>query len=107
MPKISLKEFANERIKEFWQPYEIAFVDSVALRLAKIQGAYNWHTHKDEDEFFLVVEGEISIETEEETVNLKEGEGYLIKRRLRHRSKSEHPATILLIEPKKTKTKGE
>jgi len=106
MPKISLKEFAKEKIKEFWQPYDIAFVHNVALRIARIQGAYSWHTHKDEDEFFLVIEGEITIETEEETVILKEGEGYLVKRGLRHRSKSEHPATILLIEPKKTKTKG-
>ncbi len=106
MEKINLRA-AGRRIGGFWQPHEIALVNNTALRLAKILGAYDWHVHKSQDEFFLVVEGEVSVETEEGTVNLKEGEGCLVKRGMSHRSKSDNPATILLIEPISTVTKGE
>ena len=106
MEKINLKE-TSRRIDGFWQPYEIALINDTALRLAKILGAYNWHVHKNEDEFFFVVEGEVSVETENGSVDLKEGEGFLVKRGTRHRSKADKPATVLLIEPISTVTKGE
>lgn len=106
MKKIALKEVGH-RIHAFWQPREIAIVNNTALRLAKILGPYNWHVHKNEDEFFLVVEGEVSVDTEDGTIDLKEGEGFLVPRGTRHRSKSDSPATILLIEPTSTLTKGE
>jgi mannose-6-phosphate isomerase-like protein (cupin superfamily) len=106
MAKISLKELID-KVREPWQPIDVAYVNETALRIAKIEGAYNWHTHRDEDELFLVLKGKIYIDTEEGSVELKEKEGYLVKKRTRHRSRAEKPAWILLVEPIKTKTKGE
>jgi mannose-6-phosphate isomerase-like protein (cupin superfamily) len=90
-----------------WQPKDVAYVNNTALRIAKIQGTYHWHTHRNEDEFFYVLKGEICIDIQEASVTLKKHEGYLVKRGTRHRSRAEKPAWILLIEPIKTKTKGE
>ena len=106
MKKINLKKLIKE-IKEPWEPQNIVLVDETALRIAKIEGAYNWHTHREEDEFFLVLKGKIFIDTEEGSIELNEMEGYLVKKGTRHRSRTEKPAWILLIEPIKTKTKGE
>ena len=106
MAKINLKELID-KVREPWQPIDVAYVNETALRIAKIEGAYNWHTHRDEDELFLVLKGKIYIDTEEGSVELKEKDGYLVKKGTRHRSRSEKPAWILLVEPIKTKTKGE
>jgi mannose-6-phosphate isomerase-like protein (cupin superfamily) len=106
MAKISLKKLIG-KIKEPWQPMDAAYVNDTAIRIAKIEGIYNWHTHRDEDEFFLVLKGKIHIDTEEGTVELEEKDGYLVKKGTRHRSRAEKPAWILLVEPIKTKTKGE
>ncbi len=106
MSKINLKEI-DKKLKEPWQPQDVCYVNETALRIAKIDGAYKWHTHQNEDEFFFVVKGKIFIDLERESIELKEGEGYLVKRGTRHRSRSEKPAYVLLVEPIKTKTKGE
>ena len=106
MKKINLQKLIKE-IKEPWEPQNIVLIDETALRIAKIEGAYNWHTHREEDEFFLVLKGKIFIDTEEGSIELNEMEGYLVKKGIRHRSRTEKPAWILLIEPIRTKTKGE
>jgi mannose-6-phosphate isomerase-like protein (cupin superfamily) len=106
MDKIKLKEIIKD-IKQPWQPKDIAYINDTALRIARIEGVYNWHTHRDEDEFFLVLKGSIVIDTEEGETELKENQGFLVKRGKRHRSRAKKPAWILLIEPTRTKTKGE
>ena len=106
MKKITFMEVIKE-IKETWEPRNVAFINETALRVAKIEGAYKWHTHLKEDEFFLVLKGNIFIDTEEGSIELNEMDGYLIKKGTRHRSRTEKPAWILLIEPSTTKTKGE
>lgn len=106
MKKVRLKELIKD-IKEPWQAMDAVYVNDIALRVAKIQGEYNWHTHQKEDEFFLVLKGKIYIDTDKGSVELKENEGYLVEKGKRHRSRAEKPAWILLIEPTKTKTTGE
>lgn len=106
MAKISLKKIVKE-LKDPWQPKDILHVHQTALRVAKINGPYNWHVHLNEDEFFLVLKGKIFIDTDKESIELKENEGYLVKRGIKHRSRSSKPAWVLLIEPVLTKTKGE
>lgn len=106
MKKVRLKELIRD-IKEPWQAMDAVYVNDTALRIAKIQGEYNWHTHQKEDEFFLVLKGKIYIDTDKGSVELNENEGYLVEKGKRHRSRAEKPAWILLIEPTRTKTTGE
>jgi len=106
MQKINFQDII-ERIKDPWEPKDIAFISDTALRVAMIHGAYDWHTHRSEDELFFVLKGKIYIDTEQQTIELNELEGFLVKKGTRHRSRSEAPAWVLLFEPKQTKTKGE
>ncbi|MCP5107714.1 MAG: cupin domain-containing protein [bacterium] len=107
MAKIILRELIK-KVSEKWEPEDVAFINDAAIRIAKVQGAYDWHTHPAEDEFFLVIEGKIFIDTDsvDGTVELGAMEGYKVKRGTRHRSRTDGPAWVLLIEPTKTKTKG-
>jgi mannose-6-phosphate isomerase-like protein (cupin superfamily) len=106
MKKIKLKDIIKD-VKDPWQPKDIAYINDTALRIAKIHGVYNWHTHRDEDELFLVLKGKIFIDTEEGAVELRENEGFLVEKGTRHRSRAKKPAWILLVEPTRTKTLGE
>jgi mannose-6-phosphate isomerase-like protein (cupin superfamily) len=106
MKKIIFQELV-EKVKEVWEPQDVAFINETALRLAKVEGAYDWHTHQHEDEFFFVLKGKVFIDTMEGSVELNEMEGFLVKRGIRHRSRTVDPAWVLLIEPSRTKTKGE
>jgi len=106
MDKLDFKELMTN-IKEPWQPVDVAYVNDTALRIAMIQGVYDWHTHRDEDELFYVLRGKIAVDTPDGSVELGEREGYLVKQGTRHRSRAEKPAWILLVEPIRTRTKGE
>jgi mannose-6-phosphate isomerase-like protein (cupin superfamily) len=106
MTKVRFKELIKQ-IKEPWQAVDVAYIDEMALRLAMIEGEYNWHIHRNEDEFFYVLKGKIFIDTDNETIELKENEGYLVKSGIRHRSRTKKRAWILLIEPIRTKTTGD
>ena len=105
MTMIKFRELA-EKVNEIWEPLDVAFINEAALRIAKVDGAYKWHTHQKEDEFFFVLKGNVFIDLEGKSVELKENEGFLVKKGTRHRSRTEEPAWVLLIEPTKTKTKG-
>ena len=106
MAKINLKRLISET-KDPWQPRDLLHIHQIALRIAQIKGAYDWHVHLHEDEFFLVLKGKIYIDTEDESIELKENEGFLVKRGIRHRSRAKKSAWVMLIEPVMTKTKGE
>jgi mannose-6-phosphate isomerase-like protein (cupin superfamily) len=99
-----------KKVQEIWEPYDAGFINETALRVAKVEGPYNWHTHPGEDEFFMVLKGKVFIDTnaEDGTIELNELEGYVVKRGIRHRSRTEpgKPAWLLLVEPTRTKTKG-
>jgi len=105
MTKIMFMELVK-KVNEMWEPLDVAFINETALRIAKVDGAYKWHTHQKEDEFFFVLKGNVFIDLEGKSVELKENEGFLVKKGTRHRSRTEEPAWVLLIEPTKTKTKG-
>jgi mannose-6-phosphate isomerase-like protein (cupin superfamily) len=107
MKKIDFLELIA-KLKKPWQVMDVITVNNASLRLAKIEGAYEWHTHQKEDEFFLVLKGKIFIDTNTEgTIELNEMESYLVEKGIRHRSRAEKPAWVLLVEPPATKTMGE
>ena len=107
MNKINLHDLIA-KVKKTWQILDVVDIHDTALRIAKIEGAYQWHTHQQEDELFIVLKGKVFIDTNRDgTIELEEMEGYLVEKGVRHRSRSEKPAWVLLIEPKKTITLGE
>jgi mannose-6-phosphate isomerase-like protein (cupin superfamily) len=97
----------GEKIAIPWSPINIARVNDCVVRVVRIEGEFTWHAHRNEDEFFLLIAGSAVIQTENGDVVLQEGEGALIPRGLRHCSRSDNGAVMLVFEPWTTKKEGD
>jgi mannose-6-phosphate isomerase-like protein (cupin superfamily) len=62
----------------------------------------DWHSHENEDEFFLVVSGHLDIHLRHSVISLDPGEFYVVPKGVEHRPVAVEGAEIVLIEPKAT-----
>lgn len=95
------------RIDEHWSPKIAAEANGWHLKLVKVRGEFVWHAHPDTDDFFLVLDGELTIQLEDGDVHLRPGELYVVPRGVRHCPRAEHEAHVLLIEPRGTRNTGD
>lgn len=93
--------------RDHWSPRTIGRVNDYELKLAKVQGEFVWHQHDETDEVFLVIDGELSIDTPDGAVVLGPRETVTIPRGMQHRPRAEHETTILLLEPTGVVNTGE
>jgi len=94
-------------LTEYWSPRVIGEVDDSYVKVAKVHGSLAWHSHENEDELFLVLKGHLRIEMESETVELNEGEMFVVPRGVRHNPIAQDECHILLIERKTTLHTGD
>ena len=87
------------QFSEHWSPRIIASLNDQEVKLAKFQGAFDWHAHDNEDELFLVVQGEFTMEFRNRSVILREGEMIVVPRGVEHRPVAEQECHVLLFEP--------
>jgi len=99
MSKINLRE-KLEKFSDHWSPKVIAEMNDYQFKLVKIEGEFVWHNHTDTDETFIVIEGEMKIEFEDNTVVLKEGEMYVVPKGVEHKPYAEEVCKIMIIEPR-------
>lgn len=89
-----------ELFSEQWQPKVIATMNDYEFKIAKIEGEFIWHSHKETDETFIVIKGEIEIEFRDGIVKVKEGEIFVVPAGVEHKPMSYKESQIMLIEPK-------
>ena len=89
-------------LQEKWSPRVLADVDDVYVKVAKVRGQLAWHTHENEDEFFMVLKGHLRIELDDGNVELREGESFVVPKGVRHNPVADSECQILLIERKST-----
>ena len=70
------------------------------FKLAKFKGEFVWHDHKDTDGGFFVVHGSMSIEFEDYTLQLNEGEMYVVPKGIKHKPFATDECHVLLVEPR-------
>lgn len=90
------------RLDELWSPRVIAEVDDSFVKVAKVHGTLTWHSHDDEDELFYILKGVLRIEMEDRTVELREGEAFVVPKGVRHNPVAEEECLLMLIERKST-----
>ena len=104
--KISLAEkFA--RFSDQWSPKIVADLNDCHVKLAKVQGEFVWHDHANEDELFIVISGQLTIELRDGAVTLGPGELVVIPRGVEHRPVAREEVQLMLIEPKATRHTGD
>ena len=95
------------RFTDQWSPKIIADLNDSHVKLAKVQGEFVWHQHAEEDELFMVIRGELTIELRDGAVTLRPGELVVIPRGVEHRPVAAQECQIMLIEPKNTRHTGD
>ena len=96
-----------------WSPRIVARVNDYDVRIAKVAGDHVWHVHEATDEFFLVLDGELTIALRdgegdgERQVALPRGSVFVVPRGTEHRPSSPDGASILMFEPSGTLTVGD
>ena len=99
MKKINLKS-KFQKFTDQWSPKVIEEMNDYQFKLVKIENDFTWHKHDDTDETFLVIEGKMGIEFEDQTVELSEGEMIVIPKGKKHKPYADKQAKIMIIEPK-------
>jgi mannose-6-phosphate isomerase-like protein (cupin superfamily) len=84
---------------EQWQPKVIAEMNDYQFKIAKLQGDFVWHEHKDTDETFIVIDGELRIDFRDGAVHVRAGEMFVVPRGVQHKPYAENEVR-LLIEPR-------
>ena len=77
------------------------------FKLVKIEGEFVWHNHNDTDEVFIVVEGKMFIEFEHETIELNQGEMYVVPKGVQHKPYAKNECKVMLVEPRDVVNTGE
>ena len=90
-----------------WQPKILAEVNDFYVKAVRLKGEFVWHSHADEDEMFLVIEGQLTIKFRDGDVILNPGEFIVIPCGVEHLPVCEEEVKVLLFEPKTTVNTGE
>lgn len=85
-------------ITECWSPKIVAGLDNYLVKIAKIEGHFTWHKHTDCDEIFMVHKGKMRIDFRDGSVELGEGEMYVVPKGKEHKPFAEELCEIILLE---------
>ncbi len=105
MDVINLKEKLG-LFKDTWTPKVISKVDGHQVYLAKLEGDFIWHSHADQDEMFLVIEGTLHLEFRDKQVTLNAGEMLVVPKGVEHRPHTEEGCSVMIIEDANTEHTG-
>ena len=88
------------RFSEHWAPKKIAGINGYDVKIVKLQGEFTWHSHADTDEFFLVIDGQLTIRMRDREIVLAPGELFVVPRGAEHCPTADVETAVLLIEPR-------
>ena len=96
-----------DQFNDHWSPKIIADLNGQHVKLAKLEGEFVWHDHKDEDEMFLIINGSLIIEFRDRTEILNEGDMIVVPRGVEHRPIANKECWVMLFEPAQIKHTGD
>lgn len=99
-----------EKLSKFsghWTPKIVADFNGHDVMVVKVQGEFNWHSHSDTDDFFMVLSGRLTIQLRDENVVLEPGELFVVPKGVEHCPMAEEETHLLLIEPAGTPNTGD
>ncbi len=96
-------------VDKYWTPKIIGELNNQYVKVCKLKDNFVWHSHKKEDELFMVFKGKLLIDFKDrETVSVNEGEIIIIPKGIEHRPRTNGDIVFnLLFEPKSTLHTGD
>jgi len=95
-----------DSISVAWHPKIISEANGQYIKLAKCEGLLEWHVHDEQDEVFLCLEGQLTLEMRDSKVVLNTGQMFTMPRGVEHRPSASTLTSILLFEPVDTEHLG-
>ena len=92
---------------DHWSPKRIGELNGQQVIIAKVKGEFVFHHHEDEDELFMVIKGQLTIELRDQSVVINPGEFYVVPKGVEHKPIATEETHILLFEPMSTKHTGD
>src|SRR5713226_1392675 len=92
---------------ERWSPRVVAEMNDYQFKLVKLEGEFVWHDHKDTDEVFLVLKGEMEIGFRDRTVTVRAGEMFVVPKGVEHITRAARECHALLVKPRGIINTGE
>ena len=84
--------------KDKWFNQTLTQVNESVVRLGIVEGEYHWHKHDNDDEFFFVLEGQLLIDLEGQTIELNQNQGVTISKGVMHRPRAPRRTVMLMVE---------
>ena len=103
---INIKE-KFDLFSDHWSPKRIGVLNRQQIILAKVQGEFVFHKHDNEDELFMVMKGQLSIEMRDRTVTINPGEFFVVPKGVEHKPFANAETHLLLFEPLSTEHTGD
>ena len=100
----------TEKLSSFsdhWSPKIISQFNGHDVMVVKVKGEFVWHSHPETDDFFLVLNGNLTIQLRDGEVRLGPGDLYVVPKGVEHRPVAEEETHLLLIEPVGTPNTGD
>jgi len=90
---------AEAAAHEPWFNETLARVNDAVVRLGVVDGDFHWHKHDDQDEFFLVLDGELLIDiAAAQTITLGVHQACTVPRGVVHRTRAPRRTTVVMVE---------
>jgi mannose-6-phosphate isomerase-like protein (cupin superfamily) len=104
--KVNLAEKLS-KFDEYWAPRTIATLNDQDIMVVKVRGEFVWHKHDDTDDFFLVLQGRLTIHLRDRDVVLGPGEMFVVPRGVEHKPVADEETHLIIIEPTGTPNTGD
>jgi mannose-6-phosphate isomerase-like protein (cupin superfamily) len=95
------------KFSEHWSPKIIAQMNDYHFKLVKFQGEFVWHDHKETDEVFIVLDGEMTVHFANDDVSVKKGEMIVIPKGEKHKTSARNECRAMLVETAGTLNTGD
>ena len=104
--KINLAEKFS-LFSDHWNPRIAGELNGQHVKLGKFKGEFTWHKHDHEDELFLVIKGNFTMQLRQGDIHINEGEFIIIPKGTEHCPKAEEEVHVMLFEPASTLNTGD
>ena len=92
---------------DLWSPKIVGAFNGHDVMVVKANGEFNWHSHPDTDDLFLVLSGRLTIQMRDGDVVLGPGEMYVVPKGVEHCPRADEETHLLIIEPAGTPNTGD
>lgn len=97
LQKIDIPQMVKE-CTDRWFNQTLTQINGSVVRLGIVEGEYHWHKHDNDDEFFFVLDGQLLIDLNDQTIELNPNQGVTISKGVLHRPRAPRKTVMLMVE---------